>query len=374
MTSQNRLNAGAEYVLYRIWATLQTEQGIHVESLLTCVGGLAGYACRSYARQLQTLSGGDSDDRLVSVLGASLIDSPLSIWSLVSRAVLKLEQPLPDIHEIVRRASQTAAADTRQVPQLPNWHRPQQPAIVYLKQLWPQTLPIAQRFCLRPMQMPVLYGIALQRAIEHTKDLLSPTLAASISMECAIAMSRVELPEPATNAVVAAIPAAPLALPSMSATPQSQRKAAVQNKPSPSRLLTIVKQVPPAAHVATIACLAFITTASAMYRPDGGERPTVALQTTVLAAANPPTESEPAIDPQGPEIDTQLDEPQPFPAELTAQTIENPNDSTLRRPYELVDLSDDEGPPIPQPSNYGSDNEGLMRDDAGQPIRMASEE
>ncbi len=55
-------------------------------------------------------------------------------------------------------------------------------------------MPIVQRFCRRPLQMPVLFGIALQRAIEHTKDLLSPTLAASIAMECAVAMARVELP------------------------------------------------------------------------------------------------------------------------------------------------------------------------------------
>ncbi len=79
MTSQNRMNAGAEYLLYRIWATLQTERGIHAESLLTCVGALAGYACQHYVRATWPLSRPDD-------LNAQLIESPLSLWALVSRS------------------------------------------------------------------------------------------------------------------------------------------------------------------------------------------------------------------------------------------------------------------------------------------------
>ncbi len=154
--SQNKLNAGAEYLLYRIWATLQTHSSIHPRSLVTCVGGLAGYACRLYARQTRT------------EIRSALLDSPASTWALVSRTVLKLGEPVPDLQEIVRKASSEPKT------QLPDWHRPDHPAIVYLKQLWPQTLPIAQRFCSRPIHLPVLYGIALQRAIEHTAGFVEP--------------------------------------------------------------------------------------------------------------------------------------------------------------------------------------------------------
>jgi hypothetical protein len=41
VTSQNRMNAWAEYVLYRIWAALQDQKGIHAESLFTCLGAVA---------------------------------------------------------------------------------------------------------------------------------------------------------------------------------------------------------------------------------------------------------------------------------------------------------------------------------------------
>ncbi len=188
-TSQNKLNAGAEYLLYRIWATLQTHSSIHPESLVTCVGGASPATPVASMRDKRELK---------SAAPCSTALRRPGRWS--ARAVLKLGEPVPDLKEIVRKASSEPET------QLPDWHRPDHPAIVYLKQLWPQTLPIAQRFCSRPIHLPVLYGIALQRAIEHTQDLLSPTLAASISMECAVAMSRVELPEPAPEPA----PATPL--------------------------------------------------------------------------------------------------------------------------------------------------------------------
>ena len=90
--------------------------------------------------------------------------------------------------------TQTVGTSAFGVPRVPAEHRSRYPPIVYLKQVWPQILPIAQRFCSKPMQIPMLFGIALQRAIELTRDVLSPTLSATIAMECAVAMSKVALP------------------------------------------------------------------------------------------------------------------------------------------------------------------------------------
>src|SRR5262245_15716949 len=109
------MNAGAEYVVYRIWATLQDRKGIHAESLLTCLGALAGYACQMCVRQTAALPGADpAKYTLTSVerhdgvtylqsdaLNEPLVESRLSVWALVSRAVRKLGEPLPDIEGIV---------------------------------------------------------------------------------------------------------------------------------------------------------------------------------------------------------------------------------------------------------------------------------
>ena len=210
MNSQNRMNAGAEYVLYRIWATLQDREGIHAESLLTCLGALAGYACQAYARRAGARMG-FSQMRDSLALDRPLIISPMSVWALVRSAVQKTGGALPDLEDITSHVARTLGTGEFGVPRVSGEHRPRRLPIVYLTQLWPQVLPIAQRFCRRPSQLPVLFGIALQRAIEYSK--LEPALAARLAMESAVAMSKATLP-----AAIAELFQAPSAAPDITVT------------------------------------------------------------------------------------------------------------------------------------------------------------
>jgi hypothetical protein len=295
------MNAGAEYVVYRIWATLQDRKGIHAESLLTCLGALAGYACQMCVRETAALPGADpAKYRLTAVdnadgtthlygdaLNESLVESPLSIWALVGRAVRKLGEPLPDIRAIVSHVTQTVGTSEFGIPRLPDGHRSRRPAIVYLKQLWPQILPIAQPFCSKPSQVPVLFGIALQRAIEQTKDLLSPTLGASIAMECAVAMSRVALSGVDAAPAVARSPArairtkpaprsvelsaARTAVDAMFMSAPVRKRRRGEPEASTPRIGTFVASLPPAVRFGAIASLAVIAIAAAMHKVDRNE-------------------------------------------------------------------------------------------------------
>lgn len=306
MNSQNRMNAGAEYVVYRIWAALQDQKGIHPESLLTCLGALAGYACQACVRQTAALPGADprkyalraveSSDGTTyldgDALNVPLAESPLSVWALIGRAVQKLGKPLPDIEAIFRHVTQTVGTSEFGIPRVPDGHRPRQPAIVYLKQVWPQILPIAQRFCNRPAQIPVLFGIALQRAIEQTQDVLSPTLSASIAMECAVAMSKVALPGADANPTVtwpAAIAAEMNATPMLMASPGTRadatpirairapkRRRAGGAEASTPGVGALVARFSPAARIVAIVSLAIIAIAGVMYKGDQREAPQAA--------------------------------------------------------------------------------------------------
>src|SRR5690242_9021641 len=129
------MNAGAEYVLYRIWATLQDSERIHAESLFTCLGALSGYACQSYVRQAGVRAGttrleGDAVNR-------PLVESPLSVWALVGRAVQKAGRPLPDIAGIAAYVTHTVGTSAFGMPRVSGEHRPHRHAIVYLRQIWP---------------------------------------------------------------------------------------------------------------------------------------------------------------------------------------------------------------------------------------------
>jgi hypothetical protein len=282
VNSQNRMNAGAEYVLYRIWATLQSREGLHAESLLTCLGALAGYACQAYVRR----AGGRAELPLTA--------SPLSVWALVRRSVQKLNEPLPDIDEISAHVTATMGTNEFGVLRVADEHRPNKLPIVYLMQLWPQILPIAQRFCRRPAQLPVLFGIALQRAIEHTTDRLNPTLAASIAMESAVAMSKATLPSALSDLFQA-----PPASSNITVTSKSTASA----PPLPEVRATRKKRTPgidartfeagffstrmrSAKVVATVMSIAIIAVASAAWKNERrADTPAIARATTGLSAA-----------------------------------------------------------------------------------------
>jgi hypothetical protein len=310
------MNAGAEYVLYRIWAALQDRDGIHAESLLTCVGALAGYACQVCVRQAAALPGADprkftlrsvvNRDGTTSLSGDALngplTESPLSVWALVRRAVQKLGAPPPDLDGIFRHVSQTIGTRAFGVPRVPYGHRPRQSAIVYLKQVWPQILPIAQRFCRKPAQIPVLFGIALQRAIEQTKGMLSPTLGASIAMECAVAMSQVALPGADANPAISwpeateiTVTPAPIATPTggtaaepIRAIREPKRKSAVVEEPSMPRVGALVASLSPAARMVTLGFLAFIAVAGVMYKSERSEAPEAAREVRRLETQQAP--------------------------------------------------------------------------------------
>jgi hypothetical protein len=305
VSSQNRMNAGAEYVVYRIWAALQGQKGIHAESLIICLGALAGYACQVSVRQNAALPGADLRKHALMAVDASdgtthfhgdalnlpLIQSPLSVWALVSRTVEKLGEPLPDIDDIASHVTETLGTRAFGSPRVSAGHGPRRPAVVYLRQVWPQIFPIAQRFCRKPAEMPVLFGIALQRAIEATRDVLDPTLSASIAMECAVAMSKVVLPEDYSDPAIAwssVIAKERNAAPRVLATrahesrseplrarvpPVRKRKDAVGAETATPRVGTLIANLPRAARVATFVSLAIVAVAAVVYEGRGLAKP-----------------------------------------------------------------------------------------------------
>jgi hypothetical protein len=301
--------------------------------------------------------------------------------------VQKLGEPLPDIQDIVRHVSQTVGTSAFGVPRVPDGHHPRHPPVVYLKQIWPQILPVAQRFCRKPMQVPVLFGIALQRAIEHTKDMLSPTLSASIAMECAVAMARVALPEthhpnpPVISRMTVATEmyatSGPMASPAhgksaeptlIRATRARKRKSAGDAEADAPGIGALVARVPPAARIVTIAALAFMTVAGAMYSGDPREErdtargareltiPNVRASTPVLALDTQDTSSEGFQ--SAPEAQASEERQSAEEVAAPAVTSEAPADDSLNEYPQLP----------PQPSSDGSE-EGLMRDEFGQPMK-----
>ena len=60
MNSLSKLNTGGERILEHVSQALKDEDGVRAESLLACLGGLAGYACQIYVRQAAAMPRADA--------------------------------------------------------------------------------------------------------------------------------------------------------------------------------------------------------------------------------------------------------------------------------------------------------------------------
>ena len=201
---------GAKLVNERLIAGLKNQKGVHIESFLTLLGALAGFSCQMSIceqRRAGTLVNPEGKAIWVVVKGKDgkkyyfgdgingpLLENQYSIWSFTAGALQQFGAAMPDVNEIVNHVASTVGGAGFGVPRIPENHRPGDLPINYLKVVWPRIFPAVRELC-ELLEWPLLFGIAAQRAIEMGKDVLSPTLAATIVMECAIPMSKVDVPE-----------------------------------------------------------------------------------------------------------------------------------------------------------------------------------
>ena len=191
----------------RIISALKNERGVHIESLLSVLGSLAGYACQVAVREEMVVQQRTPENQAFVIveskdgsryffgdnLNKPLAESQYSIWALTAGAVNYLGKKPPDISEIFKHVSNSLGTYQFGIPRIADNHTPIALPIAYLNDVWPHILPIAMGYCETPSELPILFGLAIQQAIFMGKDTIDPVLAATIVMECAIPMSKVDL-------------------------------------------------------------------------------------------------------------------------------------------------------------------------------------
>jgi hypothetical protein len=184
---------------------------IHPETILTEIGALAGFAAQISIRKSviepQKL---DPDNILVEVvtkngekyyfgdllnwiLFENVTQPPYSIWTYVMAAVPDQSRPLlPDLSEIVSNAARTIGTRRYGMPRLPAGHAPQMQPRIALGEHWQgvaQELVASRR---DPAHWPYDLAWAAQWQMLTSRDSLALPLAATIVMEAAIPMSKVD--------------------------------------------------------------------------------------------------------------------------------------------------------------------------------------
>jgi hypothetical protein len=201
---------GAKEVFQRLLDGMKDSKGVHVESLLTALGALAGYACQANLRA-QALAKGMPETAPFRVIGTkngkqyffgdplnnALAGSQHSVWSLVGGAAQHAgAKDFPDLNEIFQHTSSVLGSEQFGIPRVPDNHKPAGTPLNYLKAFWPALFPTVKLFCPNPVDWPILYSLAIQEAIYAGKEAVDPGLAFRIVMESAIPMSKVDLANP----------------------------------------------------------------------------------------------------------------------------------------------------------------------------------
>jgi hypothetical protein len=198
----------------------QDERGVHAETLIAALAGLAGYACLVSARAVAAMLSGASAPLLRNIedtpasleidatIGADgrtyasgrAIDRPLfqdrlSVWNVIlGSASAYGVKTMPDVDELLAHVSASVGTEAFGRPRLaPGGYPPREPPVAFVRAFWLVLLPKARLFCPLPEQWPVLYAFATQQAIALCREAVPPEIAMRLALESAVPMSRLEV-------------------------------------------------------------------------------------------------------------------------------------------------------------------------------------
>jgi hypothetical protein len=197
---------GGKEVLERLMAAMQTERGVHIESLLGALGALAGYACQASVRARARAEGLEETARFVQAqcadgkvyffgddLNRPLAEDQYSVWSIAAAGAQAAGcREIPEPNDVFAHAAATVGSEEFGLPRLPAEHPMHDTPQGYLEAFWPEVFRLASRFCPDPAHWPLLLGLAIRELIIQAKGVIDPCLALQIVTECAVPMSKLD--------------------------------------------------------------------------------------------------------------------------------------------------------------------------------------
>lgn len=211
----NILNGGIT-LFNNLTRQMQKNGSLRVEHLMTVLGSLAGYSTQAAAREKMINRLGLSEEQIFSVIETAdgsryyfgdAIDRSLqkdnhSIWYMTSTAVLKLSGKVDvNLNEIVRYNIRNLGKNAFGIPRVNKNLRDNSLPEYYVSTMWNSLLPGLERFTKDPIEWPQIFGVALQRALILTKDILSPNISQRIILESAVPMSIADVELRETNSL-----------------------------------------------------------------------------------------------------------------------------------------------------------------------------
>ncbi len=198
---------GAEQVKSWLMSASETEQGVHVETLVVSLGALGGFACQLAARHLLVREGArgwespwviaEGGDGRLYFLGDAinhfLLEDRFSFWSLAAGIMPSIsDRPVPDVIPIVRHVSGTIGSEAFGQIRYPEGKSAGDLPINYVRHWYPDLHDIIARLGLDPTEAPILFGLAAQDILSLVRQVIDPVVGLEMLMESAIAMAKVD--------------------------------------------------------------------------------------------------------------------------------------------------------------------------------------
>ena len=198
---------GGRIILERLLGTMKDERGVHVESLATALGALAGRACQVAAlqglsagaaeyqgRSLMTVGGANGDEYFVGdAINRPLAESKYSVWGLVAGAANQHGGQVPDLNELFQHSASTLGGAEFGLPRYAPGTNASETPRSYLA-LWDSLQTSVRQSAPSPEQWPVAYGFAIQNLFAMAKGHFGLVVLTRVVMDSAIATSKLKLP------------------------------------------------------------------------------------------------------------------------------------------------------------------------------------
>ncbi len=180
--------------------------GIHVETLVSALGAMAGFGCQIALREGYAARGLSAEKALVVAkttdggtyyfgndLNLPLLEAkPANVWTLVAGGVERAGRPLPDITKIVAFVASSIGSSAFGTTRVAPEHQPHEAPIEALRRHWPEVYATLVRMNYSPMFTGWYFATAIQHLIVEARDVLDASIAGQIAMEAAVAMAKID--------------------------------------------------------------------------------------------------------------------------------------------------------------------------------------
>ena len=164
--------AGAA-VFDRLIASLSDERGVHLETITTILGALAGRACRLAAEHDdagRTLANVETTDGGRYVMGDAinwpLAESPTSVWAILAGAVMQHGGRLPDVAEAFSHSAATLGGTEFGIPRFAEGTESSITPAAAVASFWGPAIALIEHVTPDPRHAPIALGFALKQLVE----------------------------------------------------------------------------------------------------------------------------------------------------------------------------------------------------------------